>query len=104
MFLGFSVAMTAGRWGTMFLPNTVGAIRLILLCVTSGVLFSIASFARTEGLAFAACILVGLTESYLWPTDARCPSGSLSARRRKKNTLAMDHPACAHRRTLRHLA
>jgi fucose permease len=70
VFLGFSVAMTVGRWGTMFLPNTVGAIRLILLCVASAVLFSIASFAPIEGLRLRLHS-EGLTESYLWPTDAR---------------------------------
>ncbi len=68
-FLGFSVAMTVGRLGTMFLPKTLGAIPLMLVCcVASAVLFPVASFAPNRGLAIAACILVGLTGSCLWPT------------------------------------
>jgi fucose permease len=68
-FLGFSVAMTAGRLGIMLLPKTVGAIPLMLVCcLASTVLFPIASFAPNPGLAVAACILVGLTGSCLWPT------------------------------------
>jgi fucose permease len=68
-FLGFSVAMTVGRLGIMLLPKTVGAITLMLVCcLASTVLFPIASFAPNPGLAVAACILVGLTGSCLWPT------------------------------------
>ena len=68
-FLGFSVAMTMGRLGIGFLPKTVGAIPLMLVCcIASAVLFPIASFAPNRGLAVAACILVGLTGSCLWPT------------------------------------
>lgn len=68
-FLGFSLAMTVGRLGIMFLPKTVGAIPLMLVCcVATAVLFPIASFAPNRGLAVAACILVGLTGSCLWPT------------------------------------
>jgi fucose permease len=68
-FLGFSVAMTAGRLGMMFLPKTVGAIPFMLFCcVASALLFPIASFAPIPGLAIAACILVGFTGSCLWPT------------------------------------
>jgi fucose permease len=68
-FLGFSVAMTVGRLGIMLLPKTVGAIPLMLVCcLASSVLFPIASFAPNPGLAVAACILVGLTGSCLWPT------------------------------------
>jgi fucose permease len=68
-FLGFSVAMTVGRLGIMLLPKTVGAIPLLLACCfASAVLFPIASFAPNPGLAVAACILVGLTGSCLWPT------------------------------------
>jgi fucose permease len=68
-FLGFSLAMTIGRLGIMFLPKTVGAIPLMLFCsVASTVLFPIASFAPNPGLAVAACILVGFTGSCLWPT------------------------------------
>jgi fucose permease len=68
-FLGFSVAMTVGRLGIMLLPKTVGAIPLMLVCcLASTVLFPIASFAPNPGLAVAACILVGLTGSCLWPT------------------------------------
>jgi fucose permease len=68
-FLGFSLAMTVGRLGMMFLPKTVGAIPLMLFCcVASALLFPIASFAPMPGLAIAACILVGFTGSCLWPT------------------------------------
>jgi fucose permease len=68
-FLGFSVAMTVGRLGTMLLPKTVGAIPLMLVCcLASTVLFPIASFAPNPGLAVIACILVGFTGSCLWPT------------------------------------
>jgi fucose permease len=68
-FLGFSLAMTVGRLGMMFLPKTVGAIPLMLFCcVASALLFPIASFAPIPGLAIAACILVGFTGSCLWPT------------------------------------
>jgi fucose permease len=68
-FLGFSVAMTLGRLGIMLLPKTVGGIPLMLVCcLASTVLFPIASFAPNPGLAAAACILVGLTGSCLWPT------------------------------------
>jgi fucose permease len=68
-FLGFSLAMTVGRLGMMFLPKTVGAIQLMLFCcVASTLLFPIASFAPVPGLAVAACILVGFTGSCLWPT------------------------------------
>jgi fucose permease len=68
-FLGFSMAMTVGRLGTMLLPKTVGAIPLMLVCcLASTVLFPIASFAPNPGLAVIACILVGFTGSCLWPT------------------------------------
>jgi fucose permease len=68
-FLGFSLAMTVGRLGIMFLPKTVKAIPLMLVCcVATAVLFPIASFSPNRGLAVAACILVGLTGSCLWPT------------------------------------
>jgi fucose permease len=68
-FLGFSLAMTVGRLGMMFLPKTVGAIPLMLVCcVATAMLFPIASFAPNRGLAVTACILVGLTGSCLWPT------------------------------------
>ena len=68
-FLGFSLAMTVGQLGMMFLPKTVGAIPLMLFCcVASALLFPIASFAPIAGLAIAACILVGFTGSCLWPT------------------------------------
>jgi fucose permease len=68
-FLGFSLAMTVGRLGMMFLPKTVGAIPLMLFCCLASVLlFPLASFAPNRGLAVAACILVGLTGSCLWPT------------------------------------
>jgi fucose permease len=68
-FLGFSLAMTVGRLGMMFLPKTVGAIPLMLFCcAASALLFPIASFAPIPGWAVAACILVGLTGSCLWPT------------------------------------
>jgi fucose permease len=68
-FLGFSLAMTVGRLGIMFLPKTVRAIPLMLVCcVATAVLFPIASFLPNRGLAVAACILVGLTGSCLWPT------------------------------------
>jgi fucose permease len=79
-FLGFSLAMTVGRLGMMFLPKTVGAIPLILFCcVASALLFPIASFAPIPGLAIAACILVGFTGSCLWPNyPCRC-GGSLPA-------------------------
>ncbi len=68
-FLGFSLAMTVGRLGIMLLPKSVGAIPLMLVCcVATAALFPIASFAANPGLAVAACILVGLTGSCLWPT------------------------------------
>jgi fucose permease len=68
-FLGFSLAMTVGRLGMMFLPKTVGPIPLMLFCcVASALLFPIASFAPIPGLAITACILVGFTGSCLWPT------------------------------------
>ena len=68
-FLGFSLAMTVGRLGIMFLPKTVGAIPLMLFCcLATVVLFPIASFAPNRGMAVGACILVGLTGSCLWPT------------------------------------
>jgi fucose permease len=68
-FLGFSVAMTVGRLGTLILPKTVGAIPLMLVCcLASLVLFPIASFAPNREVAVAACVLVGLTGSCLWPT------------------------------------
>jgi fucose permease len=68
-FLGFSLAMTVGRLGIMLLPKAVGAIPLMLACcVATAALFPIASFAANRGLAVAACILVGLTGSCLWPT------------------------------------
>jgi fucose permease len=68
-FLGFSLAMTVGRLGIMFLPKTVGAIPLMLVCCLATVLlFPIASFAPIRGIAVAACVLVGLTGSCLWPT------------------------------------
>jgi fucose permease len=68
-FLGFSLAMTLGRLGMMFLPKAVGAIQLMLFCcVASALLFPIASFSPFPGLAVAACILVGFTGSCLWPT------------------------------------
>ena len=68
-FLGFSLAMTVGRLGIMFLPKTVGAIPLMLVCcLASAVLFPIASFAPNREVAIAACILVGLAGSCLWPT------------------------------------
>jgi fucose permease len=67
--LGFSLAMTVGRLATMFLPKSVGAIPLMLICcVATAVLFPIASFAPNRGLAIAGCILVGLAGSCLWPT------------------------------------
>jgi fucose permease len=68
-FLGFSVAMTVGRLGIMFLPKKIGAIPLMLVsCLGTALLFPIASFAANRGLAVAACILIGLTGSCLWPT------------------------------------
>jgi fucose permease len=68
-FLGFSLAMTVGRLGIMFLPKTVGAIPLMLFCcLATVVLFPIASFAPNRGMSVGACILVGLTGSCLWPT------------------------------------
>jgi fucose permease len=67
--LGFSLAMAVGRLGIMFLPKTVSAIHLLLVCcVVTAVLFPIASFAPDRGLAVAACIFVGLAGSCLWPT------------------------------------
>jgi fucose permease len=68
-FLGFSLAMTVGRLGIMFLPKTFGAIPLMLVsCAATAVLFPIASFAPNRTVAVAACILVGLSGSCLWPT------------------------------------
>ncbi len=68
-FLGFSLAMTVGRLGIMFLPKTFGAIPLMLVsCGATAILFPIASFAPNPAWAVAACILVGLSGSCLWPT------------------------------------
>jgi fucose permease len=70
-FLGFSLAMTLGRLGMMFLPKTVGAIQLMLFCcVASALLFPIASFAPVPDWR--------LRPGFLWaspdPASGRPPS------------------------------
>ena len=65
----FAVAMALGRIGILLLPRSVGPIPLMLACcAVSVVLFPIASFAPSNAVALASCVLVGLTGSCLWPS------------------------------------
>lgn len=67
--VGFSFAMVAGRLGIMFLPASVDAIKLMLVCcVVTAILFPVASFAGSREVALMACILAGLSGSCLWPS------------------------------------
>lgn len=68
-FLGFSLAMAVGRLGILLLPRSVGPIAIMLTCcAASVVLFPLASFAPSNHVALACCVLAGLAGSCLWPS------------------------------------
>lgn len=67
--VAFSIAMTVGRIGILFLPKSVSTITLMLVCcLLTTLLFPIATFAPSGSVALAACVLSGLTGSCLWPS------------------------------------
>ncbi len=79
--VAFSIAMTVGRVGILFLPKSVSTITLMIVCCAlTALLFPIATFAPSGSVALAACVLSGLTGSCLWPSTLavaadRYPSG-----------------------------
>ncbi|MEI8198088.1 MAG: MFS transporter [Phycisphaerae bacterium] len=82
-FLGFSLAMAAGRLAIGLLPHMKPIPLMLGCCVGSVVLFLAASFAPWPPVALAACILAGLTGSCLWPSTLavaadRFPHGGAS--------------------------
>ncbi len=68
-FLAFNVAMAFGRIGAGILGHSLKASTLLLWCCWSSVvLFLVACFAPWPAIAFAGCIVAGLTGSCLWPS------------------------------------
>lgn len=67
--MAFSIAMTVGRILAGMLGHHLPALRLMAICCwLSVVLFALSCFAPWRPLALAACVLVGLTGSCLWPS------------------------------------
>lgn len=67
-FLGFSLAMTLGRLGILFLPRVRPIPLMLACCAASAVLFPFASFFPVNSVALACCVLAGLAGSNLWPS------------------------------------
>ena len=67
--LFFSLAMTIGRIFVGLMGNRVNPYTVLLVCCVGSVfLFLGCSFAPWPGAALAACMLVGITGSCLWPS------------------------------------
>ena len=82
--LAFSVAMAIGRVAAGMIGARVSPLTLMIHCCwTSVLLFILACFLQWPAAALAACVLVGLTGSPLWPTmlgvtGDRFPNGGAS--------------------------
>ena len=82
--LVFSVAMAIGRLGVGLVGNRWNPYTLLLICCWSSVVcFIVGCFAPWSGVALAACMVVGLTGSCLWPSTLgvaadRFPGGGAS--------------------------
>ncbi|MCX6984959.1 MAG: MFS transporter [Lentisphaerae bacterium] len=67
--LFFSLSMTIGRISVGLMGNRVNPYTVLLICCGGSVfLFLGCSFAPWPGVALAACMLVGITGSCLWPS------------------------------------
>jgi len=81
---GFSVGMIVGRVGVGSLTHWVRPLPMMLAgCLGCVLCYVVGCFVPCPPVALAACILVGLTVSYLWPTTLgitadRFPHGGAS--------------------------